>query len=121
MPPITMLSQVVYEQLTQHGIKRSDLEFIPTKTYNNAIYSVINHDSDVSVTGIKIYQRLKASDKAKLRILDETKKIPGFFLMVSKNVEPSKIKKYKNPSCILKTQNIYLKALNLFTNRSVRS
>jgi phosphonate transport system substrate-binding protein len=109
MPPVTMLTQVVYEQLAQHDIKLSELEIIPTKTYNNAIYSVINHDSDVSVTGIKLFQRLKSSDKKKLRILDKSKEIPGFFLMASKDIEPSQVKKiqeaviqFKNKKYIFK-------------------
>lgn len=92
MPPTTILTQMTLAQLRQHGLKDSDYKIIRTSTHSNSIYSVLNHDSDAAVTGVKIWLRLNSKDKEQLRVLDTTEKVPGFMLMGNKTLSAETIK-----------------------------
>lgn len=91
-PPITLLTQIALAQLRQHDLKDSDYKIIRTSTHSNSIYSVLNHDSDAAVTGIKMWRRLNSKDKDQLRVLDTTEKVPGFMLMGNKTLSAETIK-----------------------------
>lgn len=90
--PVTILTQMALEQLHQHGLTDADLTILNTSTHSNAIYSVINNDSDAALTGVKLWQRLNSEDKDKLRVLDTTEKAPGFMFMGKKSLAPETIR-----------------------------
>lgn len=86
-PAQTVIHQMVLNQFDKHGIiPGENIKVKKIKTFSNAIYDVLNGNSDVAVTGVKIWNKLPAKVKKNLRKLAETKPIGGFVILAKPDV-----------------------------------
>lgn len=86
-PAQTVIHQMVLNQFDKHGIVPGEnIKVKKIKTFSNAIYDVLNGNSDVAVTGVKIWKKLPAKVKKNLRKLGETKPVSGFVILAKPDV-----------------------------------
>lgn len=82
VPRFAIMTQVSMEELAEYGLwngKNITIKYV--SSHNNAIYSVLNRESDAGLTGLKLYLRLPAEQKQKLRVLEASRELPGFIIM----------------------------------------
>lgn len=92
-PAKTLLHQIALNQLNKHGIiPNKNIHIKIVNTHNNAIYDVLNNASDVAVTGIKIWKRLSAENKKKLRLLARTDPTSGFIVLAKPDINKTVVK-----------------------------
>ena len=89
-PAQTVIHQMVLNQFIEHGIVPG--KNIKIKTFSNAIYDVLNGNSDVAVTGIKIWKKLPDKVKKNLRKLAQTKLVSGFVILARPDTSEEVIK-----------------------------
>lgn len=88
--PKTIIHQMAMEHLIENGIDpEKDITIKPVKTFNNAIYDVLNNYSDVAVTGIKIWKKMPGKIKNKLKIISQTKPTAGFMILARPTMKQS--------------------------------
>jgi len=98
-PPIAIIHQIAINKLKKIGLESvRDFTLLTTKTHENAIFSVVNGDSDAGVTGVKLWKNLAPYYKDKLRLLDESIKTTGFILLAKPNAPKVLVGKFKNLS-----------------------
>lgn len=96
-PTKTILHQIALKQLADIGLVNGKNITVKTvNTHNNAIYDVVNSDSDAAVTGIKIWFKLNERYKKQLRPLVKTDPTAGFILMARPGLEATKIKQIQD-------------------------
>ena len=82
---------IVY-QLGMHELRKAGLEpgknitIVVTKTHNNAMYAPARNESDASLTGILMWEKIGVEYWDKLRVIGNTEKAPGFFFLSHKRV-----------------------------------
>jgi len=92
--PLAVLSQMARKELRDVGLKANeDYTVIKMNNYNNAVFSVINNDSDAAVTGIKIWKILARQYKDKLGVLAPTRPIQGFMIMAKPDIDLETVQK----------------------------
>lgn len=82
-----ILSQMAVRQLQALGFRDGvNIEIRTTGTHNNAMYAALRGESDVSVTGILLYNKIQLRDREKVRVIGETPSVPGFIFLASSRV-----------------------------------
>jgi len=125
-PPLAILHQIAITQLKNSGlIQDKDYHLNITKTHDNAIFSLYNGESDVAVTGIKLWKNLNSAYKSKLRVLTPSDKIPGFMIMAHPDISDTIITKLRKQALSFnntKAGKKYLfKGLKNIDNKTMRS
>lgn len=93
----TILSQVALDQLSKLGkIPNRDFTILNTATHNNAMYTVLNKESDFSLTGNTLWAKFPPQHKAELKEIATTIKIPGFLVMANSSLSPKLITQIQN-------------------------
>ncbi len=82
-----IISQMVVRQLAELGLRDGEnIEIRTTRTHNNAMYAALRGESDVSVTGILLYDKINLHDRDKVRVVGHTPGVPGFILLAGNDV-----------------------------------
>ena len=98
-PPLAIVHQIAVQTLHDQGMQQGkDYTLNVTKTHDNAIFSLINGDSDAAITGIKIWKTLRPHYKNKLRVLSSSIKSPGFMILGNSKIPKTTIEKLKSLS-----------------------
>lgn len=93
-PARTILHQVTLLKLEDNNlIAGKNIRIKTVKTHNNAIFDVINKDSDVAVTGINLWKKLKPRHKKNLKQFSVTEPITGFIILAKPSVNISTIER----------------------------
>lgn len=96
-PAQTIIHQMVLKQFDEYGIvPGKNIEIKKIKTFSNAIYDVLNGNSDVAVTGVKIWKKLPDKVKKNLRKLAQTKPVGGFVILAKPEVSQQVIVDIQN-------------------------
>lgn len=91
-----IITQMVEQQLGQLGLDvGKDVEFRITRTHNNAMYAPLRGESEASVTGILLFNKIGQTDREKVRVIGKTPLAPGFMLMTHKRIDAEVHKKLK--------------------------
>lgn len=89
-----IITQMVEHQLKQLGLQDGrNVTFRITRTHNNAMYAPLRNESDASVTGILLFNKIGEKDRQKVRIIGKTPTAPGFMLMTGKRVSAAQHEK----------------------------
>jgi len=92
-PAKSMLHQQVIKQLKEYDIIPGiNIKLKTSKTHNNAIYDVLNNDSDAAVTGINLWKNLPLDSKKKLHQFSQTDPISGFIVLAKPDIAKASIK-----------------------------
>lgn len=79
-----IIGQLVVRQLKEMGLEDGvNMEIRTTATHNNAMYASVRGESDVSVTGILLYEKIGQEERDKVRVIGETPGVPGFIFLAS--------------------------------------
>ena len=82
-----IITQMVEHQLRQLGLEDGrNVTFRITRTHNNAMYAPLRGESEASVTGILLFNKIGEKDRQKVRIIGKTPTAPGFMLMTGKRI-----------------------------------
>jgi len=93
----TILSQVAMKQLNEYRKEPSkDITTIQTSTHNNAMYSVLNKQSDFSLTGNTLWAGFPPQHKAELNVIGTTVKVPGFMIMANPSLSKELVSKIQS-------------------------
>jgi len=85
-----LVTQMAEKQLASLGLKNGEnisLRF--TKTHNNAMYAPLRGESEASVPGILLWQKIGQKERERIRAIGKTPAAPGFLVMASSNVPES--------------------------------
>lgn len=97
--PLAILSQMARKELRDAGLHvNKDYTEIKVRNYDNAMFSVVNGDSDAAITGIKLWRTLAMHYKEKLRVLEPTRPVPGFMIMARPEMDQETVKKLQQSS-----------------------
>lgn len=89
---VSIIFQMAEYKLQQLGLKDGEnLTIRETSTHNNAMYSPLRGESDASVTGILLWNKLGHTNKQQLRVIGTTPEIPGFMLMANAHVPAEEV------------------------------
>ncbi len=89
---VSVIFQMAEHQLKQHGMRDgTNITIRETSTHNNAMYAPLRGESDASVTGILLWNKLGQGHKAQLRVIGTTPNAPGFFFMANPRIHESDI------------------------------
>ena len=89
-----IITQMVEHQLRQLGLEDGkNVTFRITRTHNNAMYAPLRGESEASVTGILLFNKIGEKDRQKVRIIGKTPTAPGFMLMVNKRISAAQREK----------------------------
>lgn len=82
-----IIGQMVVRQLAELGLRDGEnIEIRTTRTHNNAMYASLRGESDVSVTGILLYEKINLQDRARVRVIDYTPGVPGFIFLAKQTI-----------------------------------
>ena len=82
-----IITQMVEQQLKSIGLEEGkDYKFRLTRTHNNAMYAPLRGESDASVTGILLFNKIGAKDRENVRVIGRTPLAPGFMVMAGKKI-----------------------------------
>ena len=82
-----IITQMVEYQLKQLGLEADkDVTFRITRTHNNAMYAPLRGESDASVTGILLFNKIGEQDRKNVRVIGKTPVAPGFMIMTGKRI-----------------------------------
>ncbi len=94
---VSVIFQMSEHQLSTHGLRDGiNITIRETSTHNNAMYAPLRGESDASVTGILLWNKLGQGHKAQLRVIGRTPKAPGFFLMANPRVPESDVSRVRD-------------------------
>jgi len=85
-----LVTQMAEKQLANLGLKNGEnitLRF--TKTHNNAMYAPLRGESEASVPGILLWQKIGQKERERIRAIGKTPAAPGFLIMASANFPES--------------------------------
>lgn len=93
-PAKTILHQATLLKLENNNlIAGKNIRIKTVKTHNNAIFDVINKDSDAAITGINLWNKLKPRHKKHLKQFDVTEPTTGFIILSKPSIKKSTIEK----------------------------
>jgi phosphonate transport system substrate-binding protein len=82
-----IITQMVEYQLKSLGLEADkDVTFRITRTHNNAMYAPLRGESDASVTGILLFNKIGEEDRKHVRVIGKTPMAPGFMVMAGKRI-----------------------------------
>lgn len=85
--PYALLTQDAKEQFRKQGlIDKKTVSIKTASSHKNAIFSVLHHEADAAVTGIKLWNSYDDSHKKYLKILAYGEPLPGMMIMGSKRL-----------------------------------
>jgi phosphonate transport system substrate-binding protein len=90
---LAILCQMAEHQLDEIGVKNISIN--ETRTHNNAMIATARNESDVALTGIRIWKKLGHNYRDKLRVIGTTPKAPGFMFMANQTMSNSDIAKMR--------------------------
>lgn len=94
--PKTILHQIMLKQLNANNIHPGkDINLRVVNTHNNAIFDVINGESDAAITGIKLWKKLPSRHKQGLRQVSLTDPTTGFIILAKPGTNPSTVNTLK--------------------------
>lgn len=126
VPPLAIFHQMLINDLKQFGMQKGrDYSLNITRTNDNAIFSVVNGESDAAVTGIKLWRNLEPEYKNKLRRLAKSIKTTGFIIMAKPGLSQETIFDLKRLSLnfndTLKGKKYLFHGLKIIDNKSMKS
>jgi ABC-type phosphate/phosphonate transport system substrate-binding protein len=84
-----LLHQIAWRQLEQNGLVDGETVNVESvKTHSNAIYNLLMQDSQVALTGIRMWQNLPPGKKQKLRQIAVTESTAGFVVLAKPGLNP---------------------------------
>ncbi len=90
--PKSIIHQMVLKQARESGLDpHKDMKIKVVKTFNNALYDVINGYSHATVTGIKIWKELPSKVKKDLKQFAKTDPTTGFILLAKPDISKETI------------------------------
>ena len=90
--PKSLIHQMTIKQISENDIDpHIDIRIKPVKTFNNAIYDVLNGYSHATVTGIKIWQELPVKVKKNLKKIAQTDPTSGFIILAKPSLNKQTI------------------------------
>ncbi len=99
VPPLAILSQMARKELRDAGLQPDNgFTEIKVRNFDNAMFSVINGDSDAAITGVKLWKTLGMHYKDKLRALESTRPVPGFMIMAAPEVDKQTVDRLRKTS-----------------------
>ena len=91
-----IITQMVEQQLNELGLKvGQDVEFRITRTHNNAMYAPLRGESEASVTGILLFNKIGTAERDKVRVIGTTPLAPGFMVMAHPRIDAAQRDKLK--------------------------
>jgi phosphonate transport system substrate-binding protein len=92
-----IITQMAEKQLNELGLyEGKNITFRFTRTHNNAMYAPLRGESDASVTGILLWQKIGLGESDKnIRVIGKTPVSIGFQVMAAKNVPESDLHKVR--------------------------
>ena len=82
-----IITQMVEHQLKSLGMEEGkDYTFRVTRTHNNAMYAPLRNESDASVTGTLLFNKIGVEDRKNVRVIGKTPVAPGFLVMAGKRI-----------------------------------
>ena len=92
-----IITQMVEYQLKSLGMEDGkDFTFRFTRTHNNAMYAPLRGESDASVTGILLFNKIGEEDRKNVRVIGKTPVAPGFLVMAGKRITEEQRNKLMN-------------------------
>lgn len=89
VPEKALLHQMALWQLENNGlIAGKNVSINAVKTNNNAIYDLLMQESEVALTGNRMWHNLPEEKKQKLRPIAVTKPTAGFVVLAKPNLNP---------------------------------
>ena len=90
--PLALLTQDTKAQLRKQGlIDQRSVSIKTASSHENAIYSVLLHEADAAVTGIKLWNNYDETHKKHLKVLAYGDPLPGMMLMGNQRLKPDLI------------------------------
>lgn len=92
--PSAVITQMAEKQLSQLGLQNGkNINFRYTNTHNNAMYAPIRKESDASITGILLWEKMGQHKLNAVRVIDRTPQTIGFQIMAaSRTSEADRLK-----------------------------
>jgi phosphonate transport system substrate-binding protein len=82
-----IITQMVEHQLRNLGLEDGrNVHFRFTRTHNNAMYAPLRGESEASVTGTLLWQKIGDRDREQMRVIGVTPSVPGFLLMAGSRI-----------------------------------
>ena len=82
-----IITQMVEHQLKSLGMEEGkDYTFRLTRTHNNAMYAPLRGESDASVTGTLLFNKIGEQDRKNVRVIGKTPVAPGFLVMAGERI-----------------------------------
>ena len=95
-PTKTILHQIMLKQLKKNNIvPGTNIELKVANTHSNAIFNLVNSESDAAVTGIKLWKKLPQRHKQGIREVGLTDPTTGFIILAKPGTNPTTIKKLR--------------------------
>ena len=92
-PAKTILHQITLKQLEDKKIiPDKDIKIKVVNTHSNAIFNVINNESDAAITGVKLWKKLAKRHKGDLRKVSLTDPTTGFIVLAKPGVKHTTVK-----------------------------
>jgi len=82
-----VIYQLAQETLASKGLKNgTNITLIETKTHNNAVYAPLRDEADAAVSNHTLWQVLVPEYKDQLRVIAQTKSVPGVIILAHSRV-----------------------------------
>ncbi len=99
VPALSLNSQMARKELRDAGLKENeDYTIIKVKNFSNALFSLVNNDSDAALSGAKPWKVFDKQYKDGLRVLAKTSVMQGFMLMAKPDLEQDTVQKLRQLS-----------------------
>ncbi|HED16808.1 MAG TPA: phosphate/phosphite/phosphonate ABC transporter substrate-binding protein [Gammaproteobacteria bacterium] len=99
VPALSLNSQMARKELRGVGLKANeDYTVIKVKNFSNALFSLVNDDSDAALSGVKPWKTFDKRYKGGLRVLAKTRIMQGFMIMAKPDLEQDTVQKLRQLS-----------------------
>lgn len=93
---LTLVHQLAELELKKLGlIEGLNITIKSSKTHSNAVYEVLNGDSDAAVVGSRVLESIDPAQREHLRIIGESVPAPGFVVLVKTAMEIAEVDKLR--------------------------
>jgi len=99
VPPLSLNSQMARKELHDAGLNENeDYTIVKVKNFSNAIFSIVNNDSDAALSGVKVWKSFDQQYKKELRVLAQTRYMQGFMIMAKPELDLETVQKLQQSS-----------------------
>jgi len=99
VPPLSLNSQMARKELRDAGLNENeDYIVVKVKNFSNALFSVVNNDSDAALSGVKPWKSFDRQYKDKLRVLAKTRIMQGFMIMARPELDQETLQRLRKSS-----------------------